>query len=106
MFYLQRLAVLLLILFDYSCFKELKMENLMLKTSEDVLRSLHPILKKELSSLNKLDEAINEIIHLNNDRLKWCKNFYFVIDEYSFLWPTIISFGSEKLGVVVSIYQK
>ena len=74
-------------------------------TNEDILKSFHPILKKELISLNKLDEAINEIKKLSADPSKMNLNLFVIIDEYSFLWPTIVSFGSEDLGVSVNIYS-
>lgn len=81
------------------------MANFIVKTNESILKSLHPLLKKELLTLNKLDEAIEEIKSLNSGVDKMSLTSYCVIDEYSFLWPTIISFGSEKLGVSVNIYK-
>ena len=73
-------------------------------TNEDILKSLHPILKKELISLNKLDQAINEIKKLSADPSKMNLNSFVIIDEFSFLWPTIVSFGSEDLGISINIY--
>jgi len=81
------------------------MTNYILKTNEDVLGALHPILKKDLEELNKLDEVVEEIKNLNNSTLKISPTAYYVVDEYSFLWPTIVSFGSEKVGVSVNIYK-
>jgi|GEM_PF-6363638 len=81
------------------------MENFKLKTKDEVLKALHPTLKKDLISLNKLDEVVEEIKTLNIDSIENSWSSYCIVDEYSFLWPTIISFGSEKLGVALNIYK-
>lgn len=61
------------------------MINFIVETNEDIIRALHPFLKKELLSLDKLEEAIEEIKNLNSGSINMCLTSYFIIDEYSFL---------------------